>query len=101
VARLGLGPLRDANLEHAVGQRGLDLLAVHGLRKNERARERTELTLEDAIAVLVLLLLELALAAQREDVLLDVDFHVLGLEAGDLRGEDQRVLLLVDVDARR
>lgn len=69
----------------------------------ERAREATEAAFAHDIAVLVTVRRELGLARDREDVVVDVDAHVLLCDAGQLerRGDDVLVFILMDIDPTR
>ena len=49
----------------------------------------------------LLLDLELALAAQRQDVALHLDLDLILLEAGQLRRQDDPILVFDDVDRRQ
>src|SRR3954464_5548512 len=76
LARLALRGLRDADLEHAAVEAGLDGLGVHALGERERPREGAERALDAVVALLRGLVLGLALARHREHAVLDLDVHV-------------------------
>src|ERR1041384_4225194 len=76
------------------------MLGVHRARQGEGALEGAVAPLV-AVPPLVLVLGDLLLlAADREDVVLEVDLHVLGTHAGELEGDLELILVLDDV-ARR
>src|SRR6516164_6681486 len=99
---LGLGflALRNGEGQDAVFVIGLDGLGVHGVREREAAAEAAVGALDAQVVVFVHLLLELALAANREDVVLDADVEVLGLHVGKVGLDDQFLTGLIDVDRR-
>src|SRR5581483_1987767 len=99
LARLGFVLLRDLDLENAVAVAGLDRIGIHAARQRERAHERAVRAL-DAVIALLFLPLELALAADREQPVLEVDAEILLLDARNLDLHDDLVLLLQDVDRR-
>src|SRR5712671_7612560 len=63
LARLGLGPLRQHDAQHAVPALGRDVLGVHGSGQREAAAERAVGPLDAVVALALLSLLQLALAA--------------------------------------
>src|SRR4051812_5372960 len=65
---LRFGLLGEPDLEDAVGVAGVDLLAVHRVRKREGAGEGAVAALDAVEVLFLLLLLELALAADSEGV---------------------------------
>src|SRR3954447_22715944 len=77
LARLALLGLGDVDLEHAAVEARRDGLGVDALGQRQRARERAERALDAVVAVLVLGVLGLALARDREHPLLDLDVDVL------------------------
>ena len=93
--------LRQAQRQHAVGELRLDLLGIDGGRQLEVAHEGAVAALDAVILLGLLVLLELALALEREHVAVERDFDLLSLHAGELGRHDQSVLLFVDVDSRR
>src|SRR6516164_5368913 len=99
---LGLGflALRNGEGQDAVFVLGLDGLGTHGVREREAAAEAAVGALDAQVVVFVHLLLELALAANREDVVLDADVEVLGLHVGKVGLDDEFLTGLIDVDRR-
>src|SRR3954453_7558142 len=81
-ARLALLRLRDPDLEHAVRERRLDLLAVDPVGQSEVGAERAELALDSVEAALLLGVLRLALAGDRERAVVQLDVHVALGQAG-------------------
>src|SRR5215210_1113623 len=92
LARLGLG---DADLEHALVERGGDRLWVDAIRQRERAAEAAVRPLDAVEALPALLVLGLALARDGQDVALDVDRDVALAEAGQI-GLEREVVLGLD-----
>src|SRR3954468_22787193 len=85
LAAAGLLALGDAHGEHAVFERGLDVLGVYVAREDERAGEGAPAALGQMVAPLLPLGALLALlAADGEHVVLHVDLDVVALEAGHL-----------------
>ena len=79
---LDLLRLRFLTLRQVYGQKavvvvGLDGLGVHRIRQRETARERAVGAFHSKVVVLVDLLLELALAGNRQSVVLDANVDVL------------------------
>src|SRR4051812_7379370 len=66
LARLGLLGLRDADLEHAAVEVGLDGFGVDAVGQGQRARERPEGALHAVVALLAGLVLGLALPGDGE-----------------------------------
>lgn len=113
--RLHLARVRHG--EHPVFHRSLDLLGLgneksattcacdsgyraylDALGDGERAREAAEAALAHDVAMLVAVRLELGLAGDGEEVVVHVDGHVLLVDAGQLEGRGDEVLVLVLVD---
>src|SRR6266849_1558977 len=81
LTRPGLVGLGNADLEHAVAVGRLHLVGAHGAAERERPLERAVQPLDPVQRAFVLLLLALALAAQRERVTADRELDVLGAHA--------------------
>src|SRR5687767_6059755 len=73
------------------------LLAVHGIRQDERTLERAVAALIPVDPLVPLLGLLLFLTADGEDVVLERELDVLGLHTGKLRHNLHRVAVLEDV----
>src|SRR5580765_6267036 len=101
VARLGLVGLGHVDLEHAVSVRRLHLVGADRQAERERPLERTVGALGAVQRAFRRLLLALALAAQRERVVVDRDLHVLRAHARKVRAEHVGVGRLLDVHRRR
>ena len=69
---------------------------VDGRGQLDPAGEAAEAAFDAVPAVLVLLLLVLLLAVDGEDVAVDADVELAGLDAGDLGGDRQRLVVLAD-----
>src|SRR3954453_21144269 len=80
-ARLPLLGLRDANVEHALMERRLDRVRIDALGQGQRAAELAERALESEEALLLALVLSLALAADRQRAVVELDRDVLLLHA--------------------
>src|SRR4029078_11609139 len=81
---LGVLPLGELDLQQAVLERGLDLLAVHVVGEREAAHELAVRALHAVIALALFLVLELARAAQGQHAVLSLDLDFVLLEAGKL-----------------
>src|SRR5688500_6741282 len=97
---LDLRALQEHDAEHAVLVLGGRPFGRDGLRQRERARESPVGALDAVVVVRLVALLEAALAAQRQHVILDRQLEVLPVHAGQLGFEHDLVLVLVDVHAR-
>src|SRR5919204_6749077 len=100
-ARLGVLRLWNDELEHAVGELGLDLVRVDLDREREASCELpgTPLVADPAFGRDVVGLLQLA--AERDRVRRRVDLDVVGREARKVRGQVIRVLRLPEVNRHR
>src|SRR5208337_3456864 len=83
--------------QHAIFVLGLNGFRVHGVCQSETAAERSEGTFHAQIIALVHCLLELALPANRQDVVLDANVELLRLDVRKIGLDDEFVLRLVDV----
>src|SRR5215471_4513676 len=100
VARLGRIGLRHVDLEDAILVGRLHLVGTDGKSERERPLERTERTLDAVRRAFRLLLLALALAAQREGVVVHRDLDVLRAHARKVGAEHVGVGRLFDVHRR-
>src|ERR671912_778512 len=100
-ARLHFLALLEHDAEHAVLVLGGRVLGRHGLREREGAGEAAVGALDAVVVVRLFLLLEAALAAQRQHVVLDRQLEVFAVHAGQFGFEHDLVFVLVDVHARR
>src|SRR5262249_31499 len=98
---LGVLPLGELDLEQAVPEGGLDLVPVHLVPKPEAAPELAVGALPAVVALALRPLLEIALAPQGQHAVLGLDLDLVLLEAWKLRGDEDAILLLGDVDGRR
>src|SRR5712664_3244338 len=98
---LGLGflTLRDSQRQHAVLVIRLDRLGVHGVRQREAAGERTIGTLDTQVVVLVHVFRELALPADRQDVVLHADVQILGINVREIGLHHQFMLRIAYFDS--
>src|SRR5437773_6705603 len=87
--RLGLGGLRNPDLENAVLELRVHLPGVDPLREGERTREAAERPLDAVITLALLLGLGLALARNREHVVLDLDVDVILGHAGQITAQNE------------
>src|SRR5207302_5154423 len=99
--RLGFLTLGNAQRQNTVLILGLDRVSIHGIRKREAASERAIRALDAQVVLFVHLLLELALTANGEDVVLHANVQILGIDIGEIRLHYEFVLAFVDVDGRR
>src|SRR5581483_2016716 len=93
-AGLHLGLLRDGHLEHAIGLLRRDGLGVRALGQREATQEGARGALDALVAILRVLLFRASLTADRQHALLGRDVDILRLDAGDIRQDDEAVLLL-------
>src|SRR3954464_5700048 len=98
LTRLRLGPLGQPDAEDAILALGGDVLGVDGRRKREAALESAVGALDPLVPVLRLGLLELALAAQGQRVVLDVEIDLGSLDFGQLDLEGHAIGVLEDID---
>src|SRR5215469_4204455 len=77
---------------------GLDGFDVHGIGQREAATERPVRALHTQILVFVDLLLELALTPHGENVVLDADVELLGLDIWKIRFHNQGLLGLININ---
>src|SRR5258708_4798010 len=100
---LGLGFLflRDAERQHAVLIVCLDGFRIHGVRQREASSERAVRALNTKIVLFVDLLLDLALATNRQNIVLHTDVQILGIDFRQIGLDDQFKFGLVDVHRRR
>jgi hypothetical protein len=99
--RLGFLALRQPDRQHAVLVARADPRGIDRGRQRERARERTVVPLHPLVAVLARLVVDLPLAREREDVVLEGDVDVLALHVRQLRLQHDFVFgRLVNIDRR-
>src|SRR5260370_192840 len=96
--RLRLLFLRDAQRQHTILIVGLDRFRIHRAREREAASEGAIGALYAQIVLLTHILLELALAANRQDVVLHTDVQILGIDVRQISLHHQFMLGLVDVN---
>jgi hypothetical protein len=84
--------------QDAITELGRDAVRIHGLRQRKRAREGAVATFH-SVELGSLLMLHGALAAHRENLMLQFDLDLVALQAGQLDGEDEPVAGLIQVDA--
>ena len=99
-ARLALLGLRDRHLEHAAVEVRADRVGVDALGQRQRAAEAAERALDAVPAALALLVLGLALAADRQRVVADLDRDVALGQARQVGLEDEVVVGLDQVHRR-
>src|SRR5205085_9931497 len=90
-ARLRLLGLAHVDLQHAVSVVGLDAVLGRALRQPDRARERAEAALEAVEPLAVHLVRALALAADRERAVLELDRDLVLGDAGQVERVDDLV----------
>src|SRR5437868_7146026 len=81
-AGLALLGLRHPHLEHALVEARLDAVGVDALGQRERSRKAPRRPLQPVQALLALLVLGLALARDREDVVLQLHVYLVLAHAG-------------------
>src|SRR5829696_7323123 len=91
----------DGHLQHAVLEAGVDLALVGSLRQRHTATERTITALPDMVATTLLFFVDLVLARDRQDPVLQGDVHILLLESRKLGTDHQVVVLGEHVHGRR
>src|SRR5712664_1362620 len=99
--RLDLRLLGEPDAQHAIAAFSGGVLGLHRRRHREGATERTVVPLDAVVHLALVGLLQPAIAAQRERVALDLDFHVLCLYLGQLHFQRDPLGVLEDVDLRR
>src|ERR1019366_1590883 len=98
---LGLLGERDRYLHDAIVRLGLDCLGVGASRQRYRAAEGPVAALTPHVVLVLLFLALLVLTGDREDVVLDLDLDLLGLDPGDVGAHDEVAVVAHDVDRRR
>src|SRR5207245_3333238 len=93
-ALLGLG---DSHLENTVGEARLDAFRIDPFRQRERARKRPPGALEPLVAVMLRPMLWLALARDREHVVLELDVDGVLLDAGQIGAQDEVLVFLEEI----
>ena len=88
-------------VQHPILVIGLYPLRVDRVRQREAATECAVRPLDAQVVVLLDFLLELALAANGEHVVLYADIEFLGIDSGQVCLDQQFVLVFADVNRRR
>ena len=99
--RLGFLALRNVQGQHAILVVGLDGFRVHGVGQGEAAAEGPVGTLHAQILVSGRPALELALAANGQDVVFHANVEILGIDIGEISLDDEFVLAFVNIDSWR
>ena len=89
--------LGDAQRQHAVLVVGLDRFRIHGVRQREAAGEGAIRALHTKVVLLIHVFLELALAANGQDVVLHADVQILGIDFRQIGFHHQFMLGFVNV----
>jgi len=92
---------RNRDFDDAVLRRGLDLAGIDPSWQSHRAREGSVAALTPNVLLVLLLLALLVLAGHREDVGLDLDRDVLGLDPGNVDTHNEVAVVTHNVDRRR
>src|SRR5688572_30072928 len=92
--------LADLNRQDAVLQVGRNLVSIHTARQRERSREGAERTLAAVARIRFLFPFLRALSADGESIVRHVDVQVGGLDARQIRLEDEGFLRFLDVEIR-
>jgi len=90
--------LGDPHLENPIAEVGLDVIDLHVLGEPEGAAEMAEAALAEVILVGILLLLLLALAADRQKIVIQLDVDVFLLHARQLAIQEQFLVALANVE---
>src|SRR3712207_4695563 len=91
----------DGHLQHSILEAGVDLALVGALRQRHAPSERTKAPLPDMVVTTILFLVDLVLARDGQDPVLQGDVHIVLLESRKL-GTDQQVIVLSEhVHSRR
>src|SRR5438045_165943 len=101
LARRGLGPLGNHDLEHAMLAGRADLLGIGRVGQREAAIEHAVGALDARVLVGLAGALLPALALDGEDALVHVDLDLVGIDARDVGLDQEARRLLLDVHARR
>src|SRR5580704_673274 len=97
---LGLDPLGEVDLQHALVTVGTHLSRIHGAGKRERAGKASVLALDATEVLLFFFLLNLPLAMDSERVVLNADINVFFVDARDVDLQNNVVPVLVYVHRR-
>src|SRR5215212_2876790 len=101
-----LGGLLDGgalhgHLQHSVLEAGVDLALIGALRQRHAAAEGTVAALPNVVTTTLLFLVDLVLAGDCQDSVLQGDVHILLLDAGKLGADHQIAVLGEHVHGRR
>src|SRR2546423_8363028 len=100
-ARLLLRRLRKTDLEYPVAERCVAGAGVDVVGQGNRAVEASIAPLAAIETFLLVLDVAVALAANDERILIDLDIHVIAREARKIRADDEIVAALEDLDLWR
>src|SRR5215218_3629532 len=89
------------DLQHSVLKAGVDLALVGALRQRHAAKEGAVAALPDMVVTTLLFLVDLVLAGDRQDPVLQGDVHILLLEPRKLGADHQVGVLGEHVHSRR
>src|SRR5215470_14208901 len=99
--RLRFLTLGNRQRQHAVLIIGPDRIGIHGIRKREAASKGAKRALHAQVVLFAHFLLELALPAYREKIVLHADVQILGIDIGEIHLHHEFLRGLVDVDGGR
>src|SRR5579872_3050782 len=98
--RLGFGLLGERDLQYSLVIIRAHLPRINGAWQRERTGETSVLALDAAEVLLFLILLDLALAINGEDIILDANINVFFVNARNFHPQSYGVLVFVDVHRR-
>src|SRR5690606_37752643 len=99
-ARRAFRTLRNGDLQLAVPSGGTDAIGIGGVGQREAAVEDATGTLKAGVALGLLARFGPALAPDAQHTLVHRHLDVLGVHAGDVRQDDETIVLLLDVHPR-
>src|SRR5438067_2841369 len=101
LARLRLALLGQEDAQHAVAALRGDVAQLHCRGQREAAAEGAVVALDAVIVLPLVGVLELALAAQRQRVALELDVDVVGVDLGQLDLQGDALFVFENVHQRR
>src|SRR5262245_39435759 len=96
--RLSFRAFCQLYLENTVLIAGVDVLRIHGVGQREGARKGAVTPLDAMEVLLLLFFLEVALAANGQRAVLQLDVDVLLVDTGDFQLQCDGVLILININ---
>src|SRR6516225_4904579 len=98
--RLGFFTFGQSDLKHAIVELSLDVVRVDCWRQSEGSGKTAVAALDPVEVVLLFLMIHLAFTADGQDAVLQADVEIFLLDTRRFCGQNDVVLVLVDIDCR-